>query len=149
MSFYAAVQGQITYPNQERLDQVVTMLTEKEWMDNGKFTDECGGIIREETPSDVDGLTLNIPWACYLNLSRVLDEITKDTTGTLVWTSTDGCFDGGVYKDGVEKCYNLRAWASENMSPDDAQEPDFDNDFDNWIEWQALIVSEFHEEFAP
>jgi len=147
MSTYTTIQGEITYPDKVRLHDVVADLTNSGWMQDEKFIDECGNIVDESTESDIDGLTLRIPYSLYRNLSYHLDEIIKGTTGKLVWTCSDGCFEGGVYTDGKETHYELELWASGNMPEEDSIAPDINEDFDNWSIWVQDVEQSFHEEY--
>ena len=148
MSFYATIQGEITFPTQERLDQAVNELTEDGWMKDGKFIDECGNIFDEQEQPDVQGLTLRIPFGLYRNLSRRIDDLTQGTTGKVVYTSTDGCFEGGVWLDGVFTCYDLKLWARENMEEENSLPPDINDDFSAYCEWMSEVEMAFHEQMA-
>lgn len=149
MSFYATIQGNITYPTKERLQEVIASLTEQGWMKDGRFVDECGEVVGGLVAEDHDGdRSLSIPLGHYRNLARRLDDMTKDTKSRVVWSSTDGCFDGGVITDGVEKTYDLTEWAKENMEDEEDQTPpDMEEDWENYVEWTNAVEQEFHCEF--
>ena len=51
-----------------------------------------------------------------------------------------GCFDGGVFRDGVEECVSLEAWARDN----DMLPPEVDVSDDAYIEWMDEVEQEFH-----
>ena len=151
MSFYATISGEITYPNQEELDKAVKCLTDNGWMKDGKFVDECENDIVDN--SSVYGLTLTIPYAHYRNLSRAIGDsaveglpsITKGTKCLVVWSSTDGCFDGGVIEDDKETCYDLDKWGTENVGE---TQGDWDEHFQERCDWQNDVEVAFHEEFG-
>ncbi|MFA5234791.1 MAG: hypothetical protein WC390_10360 [Sulfurimonas sp.] len=143
MSTYTTIQGEITYPDKSHLRDIVADLTAAGWMKDEKFIDECDNITDETTKSDINGLTLRIPYTLYRNLSYRLDEIVKGTTGKIVWTCSDGCFEGGVYTDGVEKHFDLEEWAKEK---EDSIAPDINEDFENWSIWAQDVEQSFHEE---
>ena len=155
MSFYATIQGRINFPNQERLNMQVANLVERGYMvansgdknkTNYKFVDECDNIVNKQHDSDAEGLTLNIPLSLYRNLTRLLCELTQETTCKFVWTSTDGCFDGGVIKNGTETTYDLIQWAKENMPEEDSDAPDFNQEFESYCDWMQEVEIEFHNE---
>jgi len=170
MSFYATIQGQLTYPDQESFDRVVTGLQNDGWLDQeGYFVDECGNRIcdnEDAVPNiDRDNLAIEIPCCHYRNLSRAdlfLNELSWEdqkagkerpasrVQGTIVGTSTDGCFVGWIIENGVEITYDLEEWAAENLEGDDAVPPieeECDNEddyFQNLVDWQALVEQQFH-----
>lgn len=144
MSFYATIEGEVTFQDKTRLDEVVQSLTEDKWMKDGKFIDECETVVDESTESDIDGLTLRIPLCHYRNLSRRLDWMVQGCKDAhIVWTSTDGCFDGGVYEGDRETCFDLAKWAKETLEPEDQNPPDMEKDFDAYCEWQQMVEQEF------
>jgi len=151
MSFYATIQGQIKYRSQSDLDRVVGSLTEKGWMKDNKFVDEMGYIVNEESSSDVDGLTLNIPLSTYRNLSRQLQGMVAGCESAEVrWSSTDGCFQGGVFEGEKETIYELAQWAKDNLEPENQNPPAQGNgeeeDFEDYCQWMADVELEFHSD---
>lgn len=153
MSFYATIDGEITYRDQAALDAVVKMLTDGGWFRESNFVDETGGVIHEHE-SDIDGLTLNIPWAVHRNLTYAFKQMLAGAVSHhIVWSSTDGCFEGGVLKDGSEPggrsevTYDLVKWAKDNMDEEDADPPSVD-DHENYSEWQVTVQNAFHEEMG-
>lgn len=147
MSFYATIQGTVTYKDNESLMAVVDDLKKNGWLnDNGKFVDENGFVCLEtDTPAFAEK-TLHIPCCHYRNLAGQLDQITKDTTGTIVWSSTDGCFSGGVIEDGVEKTYDLKEWAIKN-GDEEEDIPNQEEEFDAYLNWMDLVEQDFHATF--
>ncbi len=146
MSFYATVQGEIIYSDADRLQGAVISLNDSKYMKGNNFIDECGNVVNENG-SDVDGLTLRIPPCVYHNLSYIVEDLTEDAKGRVVWTSTDGCFAGGVFVDGKETYYDdLEEWAVDNMPEEDAEAPDIYDDTENWLIWAADVEQAFHEE---
>lgn len=142
MSVYSTIQGNITYPNKEALDKVVNMLVEGKWMEDGCFLNELGV---KETENCVNGLELEIPHNLYRNLGGQLNEIIKDSNDYyVVWTSTDGDFQGGILDSEARKesLYDLDVYAKRlSMSKPD------ENDFQKVCEWMQDVERIFHEEF--
>jgi len=147
MSFYATIQGEIIYPKKEQLLEAVEMLTKDGWLKNNRFVDEGGTPISDDEISDVKifppNFTLSIPFACYRNLARVLDVITKDTIGKVIWVSTDGCFEGGTFENGKEVAYDLTEYAKKNGIPPPADEPVTDEDWQRYADWQVEVEEWF------
>jgi len=152
MSFCATIQGDITYPDQEHLDAALEMLgkdVEDGWIKGDKFVDEAGSIVCDNGEPDIDGLTLHIPLGCYRNMFRVLDAITEDTESTVVWTSTDGCFEGGVLTNDKKEYLDLEEWAKENdMKPPVEIDKSSDDDWQEYSDWQTEVEDAFHETFG-
>ena len=44
MSFYATLEGEITYPNKESFDSVVSLLVKGGWVKDNQFVDEMGDV---------------------------------------------------------------------------------------------------------
>lgn len=155
MSFYATLQGQLTYPDQESFDKIVKLLKDNEYLDDmGFFLDECGQRVFDHEPNvDKEHLALEIPYAHHRNLARV-SFFSSGVKGTIVGTSTDGCFDGWVIVDGTETFYDLEEWAKNNLEEEDTIPPnqkDYDDDDDYYqdlFEWQSLVECEFHSDFG-
>lgn len=149
MSFYATVQGDITFPTKEALDKVVQQFTDGGWMKDGNFIDDSGDAVTEGR-SDIEGLTLYVPLATYNKLTWHFNDLTEGASVfRLVWSSTDGCFEGGVLQDGHEEvAYDLKEWAKKNMPEEDEDEPDADYQPDEFCEWMNDVECAFHEEMA-
>jgi hypothetical protein len=118
MSFYATIAGHATFPDDDSFNTAIKKLEEGKWLvregDNIFFVDEMQEKISKEPNFDLTARQMEIPLSHYRNLSRMLDVILPRTTGTVVWTSTDGCFQGGVFNDGVETITNdLEKWWDE------------------------------------
>lgn len=149
MSFYARITGEINYADQSRLDAAVNRLIEDGWLRvaDKKFVDEDDEVGTSE--SDVDGLCLYIPLGLYHNLTRALDDMVKGCASAhVVWTSTDGCFCGGVYEGEKETNYDLDKWAKENLKPEDQMPPDSKTDFDAYCEWMEMVEEEFFSAYG-
>lgn len=148
MSTYFTMQGEITYEQQEDFDAALKVA--EEWTDGkGRFTTEDDEVITEQQeniyPTE---RRIVIPWGLYRNFGRFLDELFKGGKGWAVWTSTDGMFEGGVYEDGKETTYDLEEWAKEHFFDEGESMPDAQEDFDEYVEVQSEIESEFHNEFG-
>jgi len=154
MSFYATISGYLTYDNDEAFYRNVKLLEEGKWInDNGYFIDECDESISQEEDDpdiDIDNRTIRIPYGFYRNLThffctKTFDDklgLLAESKGKIVWTSTDGCFGGGVIVDGEEKVYELEKWNEENNGE---EAPDFEIDFDGYCDWQDEIANNFFE----
>lgn len=151
MSFYATISGTLTYETDEAFDNAVKMLVNGEWIDEeGFFMDETGAMISGDEGDDIDkeNRTIGIPFSFYRGLSGLLctkcfDDkpgLLAGSKGKIVWTSTDGCFSGGVIIDGVEKTYDLEKWNEENGGENP---PDIEQDFDAYCAWQTDIEVDF------
>ena len=148
MSTYCTIGGEISYQNKKDFDAALSVLRVGGWLKENNFIDDSPTFINERSV-DIDHnlRVINIPCSHYRNLGYTLENLVKDGKGVVVWTCTDGCFEGGVITDGHEEAFDLRLWAKENMEGDDAVPPDFDNEFEAYCEWQQLVEQEFFEEF--
>lgn len=157
MSFYATLQGSLTYPDLESFQAMVKELTDGGWLDSeGYILEETEDRVSPEggPNASVESLSIDIPCWHYRNLSRINFFNKAGVRGYIVGTSTDGCFSGWFIEDGVEENYDLTVWASENLEGDDRTEPnraEYDDDDDyqeNLNEWQGLVEREFIEEMT-
>ena len=110
---------------------------------DGFLLEETGGRRSEEPDADLDSLTINFPYNLYRNVGSVIDSIMVGTTGLLIWTCTDGMFQGGVIRDGEETTFDLEKWGKEHTT---TVMPDAATDFDKYVEWQAEIEEAFMAE---
>ena len=155
MSTYFAVQGVVSYKEKADFDNAIKFLEESGYLQNKHIVDECGDEITERDNVDTTHVesSIEIPRFHYRNLGRYLDKIMKNGTGKLIWTSTDGMFEGGVLIDGVETTYDLEEWNAENNGETRPVESDFDGEdkeddyFENLIEWQSNIENNFFDHF--
>jgi hypothetical protein len=102
--------------------------------------------------------TIEIPLHLHRNLARLLDEqqLFRGATGKAVWTSTDGCFSGGVVVDGEESTYDLDEWAKEHVLEPGQTPPDPNTDVEEWLEYAeeewleyaAEVEQAFFQEFG-
>ena len=145
MSFYATIQGQITYQNKEDFDKVVAFLRQNEWVKDDRFIGETENLVSGYKDINEKELTIAIPYGHYRNLARVFNEIFKGGAGKIVATSTDGVFEGYVIIDGKETVYNLNDWAKENI---ETKAPDYEEDFDAYCEWMTDVENAFFEQFG-
>jgi len=144
MSTYLTMEGEFTFPTKEKYDSAVALLQSGRWMDQqGYLLDETGVRKSDEADATPNLLTINFPYGYYRNIGSPIDAFKDGTTGLLVWTCTDGMFQGGVIRDGVEKSFDLEKWAKEHGH---AAAPDAATDFDEYVEWQAEIEEEFMAE---
>lgn len=147
MSFYATIAGEIRYPNRDVFDKVVKLLTEGSWVEGRKFVDECNNVITDYQANALDdirpeALVISIPFFCHRNLARHLEDVMHNATGLIIWSSTDGCFEGGILRDGVEKTFDLTKWAAEQKLD---EPPDPEDTPDEYCEWMNEVEQEFHD----
>jgi len=147
MSFYATIEGQITYQTPQAFDAALALLEKGGWVKDGEFRDEAGAVMRDAEDDgpcvDREHLILTIPCGLHRNLATVLDQLFHGGTGQVIATSTDGVFTGWVFVDGLETAYDLDAWGREHVGP--VPDPD---DFEAHCRWQAEVESRFHEQFG-
>jgi hypothetical protein len=144
MSFYATIQGSICYKNEADYEAAKAILVNGGWLNaDGFILDETDNPINESGVPNVEPHSISIPYSLHRNLTRVLDQLFVGGKGTVVWTSTDGCFSGGVIVDGNETTYDLAQWAKENV---EEPAPNADDDFDDYCEWLAEVEDEFQQE---
>lgn len=147
MSFYATIHGEIAYEKREDFEAAVKILDEGGWIKDGKFIDECGEVISGKDIHE-ESRVINIPYFCHRNLSRVLNELFIGGKGEVIWTSTDGCFDGGVIRNGIEEYHDLRKWAADNNDTLNVESvPEDSEDFDALCDYMQIIEDEFHASF--
>jgi len=151
MSFYAAISGSITYERPEDFNTVCRFLTENGWLEKNGLIDAAGGV-QEETGVDRDKRSLNLGYCVvYRNLARYLAVLFQGGRGTVVWTSTDGCFDGGVVTDGEETLYALERWAEEHLGmtmPGFDESEDEDESNAAWLDAALDVEDAFHKHYA-
>lgn len=145
MSMYCTIGGSITYKNQEDFDNAINLLVNGGWMKDGFMLDELGNHLENTSDVDFSSKAFNIPVFLYYNLGAILGNLFKGGKGEVVWTSTDGRFDGGVIVNGKETLYDLEKWAKENMEQKDSLPPE---NFAELCEWHQLVEREFFEEFT-
>ena len=148
MSFYATITGELSYKKQEDFDNALNVLEDEKWIKDGFFLDETDDFITdpEDDPNiDEENRVIYVPLSNYRNMVRLFipgSKILEGSKGKIVWASTDGCFEGGVIIDGIEKLYSLEQWAkSQNM-----EGPPSIEDFDNYCEWTNEVEEAFFDE---
>jgi hypothetical protein len=142
MSTYCTIEGSIKYKTKESFDTAISTLKNGSWMnDKGYFIAETGEEISKVPDVDFNNLSLTIPCFHYRNLGYVLKSLVKNTQGNIIWTCSDGCFNGGVITNGKEKGYDLRKWAKRHMSGYE-EEPDME-DVENHSIWEQEIENAF------
>ena len=116
MSTYCTIDGTIHYGDQGACDRAIHHLHHKGWLDGKeRFISEYGaGPIVDQSTVDRNAKSIYIPLGCYRNLGAHLNELlVGSNTNYIVWGTTDGAYQGGVIKDGVETLYDLEKWAKE------------------------------------
>jgi hypothetical protein len=85
MSSYITAQGQLFYGNTADLDKVIHLLVEGDWLkkkaEGYVWIDEANREISDTNSVGEGALGLTIPNSVYLNLSKVMDDITADAIG--------------------------------------------------------------------
>lgn len=93
-------------------------------------------------------LSLVFPYGLYRNIGIEVDNMYKGNKGHIVWTTTDGMFQGGVISDGVETVYDLTEWAkteAADTGDDELINPGAE-DFDAFAEWMQYVEQAFFEQ---
>ena len=149
MSTYCTIGGLIHYEKEEDFQAALAILKEGWLDDEGYMLTEDEHRIDEVEPSvDAVERDIFIPLFHYRNLGYVLNDLFKGGKGKVIWTCTDGCFEGGVIVDGKETHYDLEKWAAEgeNMEfEEDRTPPDVEKEFDDYCEWQGEVEQAFFE----
>ena len=120
----------------------------------GFFLDELGNRleIEPEAGPDIDQQerAITIPVFHYKSLAYLLDDILPGSKGVVIWTSTDGCFEAGVYTDGMEKTYKLEDWVkSQEFSAEELDpQPNMETSPEDWFQWAGEVEQLFFEEFS-
>ncbi len=145
MSVYITMQGHIQFSSQADLDAAVKSLTDNGWIKDGRFTDEADEPYNDQPAAD--GLFLTFPYGLYRNIGTEVERLAKGNKGEIVWTCTDGMFQGGTIMDGVETLTDLEKWAKEeaNAGDDDMVNPGA-TDFDAYAEWMQYVENAFMEQ---
>lgn len=151
MSLYSTIQGEVKYTSQKDFQEIVHKLEVQGWTDKeGHFLNEENEQITPTPTIDAEQQTITIPLAVYRNLSKVEffpKKAKGEVEGTIVGTSTDGCFCGWIIKDGEENEVELDQWAAENLQNEDHSLPPESEDFedeDDFIE----NFNEFHAKYS-
>ena len=103
MSFYATIEGELSYEKQEDFDKALETIQDCWINDKNIFIDEVGGEITDHSTIDFDNRVIQIPYYLYRNFAWVLGNIREYANGWYVWTTTDGDFQGGVWHTNEEK----------------------------------------------
>jgi hypothetical protein len=144
MSFYATVEGNLSYEKREDFNRAIEALGG--WINSSDiFIGEADEQVTSNSTIDKKHLTIYIPYFHYRNITRVFDQVIPGSKGWIVWTSTDGCFEAGVIRDSVETTYNLEDWAKDNI---EESKPNQDDEWENWTEWANEVEMAFNEEFG-
>ena len=146
MSFYATIQGSVTYTSEIAFQKVVNKLRElKQVNDEGMFIDDGGDAVspRKGGNCNRETLTITVDYGCYRNLTRCFDFMFEGGEGKFVWTSIDGVFEGGVCDGtGKDTCEDLDEWAKKNgWKAEDIP----DEDTDERCEYQFEVEMAFHD----
>jgi hypothetical protein len=140
MSFYATIQGSISYEKAEHFEAALKVLKDGGWLnDKNKFVDECGNDISDVDDVSVNDRQIDIPCFCHRNLARVLERLFLGGDGKVVWTTTDGDFGAGIVTPEGDEAVDLVKWAKEHdMAP-----PECDPCSDEYTEWMNDVEMEF------
>jgi hypothetical protein len=148
MSQYCTISGEIKYNTDEDFERALNLLKTGGWVNSeNHFVDETEFRISEETTILPEDRIICIPLCHYRNLGYILEKLFQGATGQVIWTSSDGCFAGGIISDGNETHYDLEEWAKDNMPEEDATPPEIE-DVENYCEWQQEIEQAFFEDFS-
>lgn len=145
MSQYCTIGGSIGYERQEDFDNAIHLLEVGGWLKDGFMVDELENRICDTSDVDISRKAFCIPVYHYHNLGGLLQNLFKGGKGEVVWTTTDGDFQGGVIVNGQETLYDLEVWAKENMEEENSLPPD---DIAELDEWQQEVEQEFFEEMS-
>jgi len=144
MGIFATIGGSITFHKSEDVRDVCDSLKTL-----GEVNDDGLWILGKDTGGpralNEELLTIEIPRFCYKNLySSIKDLIKKSPTHLIVWTSSDGIFEGGVFEDGSYVNYCLKNWGEKKgiLLPDD-----LDLDIGKRAQLMEKIEDLFFEEF--
>lgn len=156
MSFFATVGGSLAYEKQEDFDAALKLLVDGGYCNSeGHFLDDMENALSEELDINKEAKEISIPVFHYKSLAYLLDDVVVGATwGTVVWTSTDGCFQAGVYKFNPgtgkveETTYELADWIkTQEFSADELDPmPNQEEDFSAWVEWAGEVEQLFFEE---
>ena len=139
MSFYATMAGKLQYRTKEAYDNAVKVLGP--WIHHKNIMHEDGVVTKDRENLDPVKLTIEIPLCNYRNLFGVIHQAFRGATGKIVWTSTDGVFDGGVVIDGCNRIYcDLEVW---NNAAGGDPAPDYEEDCDDYCAWQDKVEQAF------
>jgi hypothetical protein len=134
MSYYSNIQGEFYFETQEDFEKFKNNKSLKDWMESFEVDEKKREV---KIPSDT-----------YRNLGRYLDALeTSNMKGMVIWTSTDGGFEGGVIIDGESTNFELYDWASENYDRDCPDGDDEDDNYDEVDEWMTEVVDAFVDSY--
>jgi hypothetical protein len=145
MSFYATIQGEITYQKKKDFSRIYKFLKKNKWIKDNRFIGETKNSISGYKDIDEKEKIITIPYGHYRNLARIFNKFFEGGEGRIIATSTDGCFEGYIIINGKETVYNLNDWAKENIEDDP---PDYEEDFDVYCEWMSKVENTFFEQFG-
>ena len=152
MSFYATIQGTIKYKSQDGFNKAYKMLQDGQWINNkNQFVDEDNNKLTQHANVNRTNKTIEIPLGLYRNFAGHLDELIQDSSNMIVWTSMDGCFSGGIIRNGRETEYDLNEWAKDNVlrkgqSPPDPTQDTIKRCVDYMNEIQLLFMENHQHE---
>jgi hypothetical protein len=146
MSLYYTIAGGIQYERQEDFDAAVRLLEDGLWLKDDHFISDTDEQVTEDAPNlDRENWMIQIPMFVYCKLGNVLNDLFRlGGKGRVVWTCTDGFFEGGVIVDGEETVYNLEQWSEENMPESDQP----DTEAEEYCQWQEEVESRFLEKYS-
>ena len=126
MEIFATIGGSIIF---HKVDEVRSACEKLKSLgqisDDGKWILDKGEVTKFDA-FDESLLTIEIPRFCYNNLfSYLKDLLEKSPTHLIVWTTSDGIFEGGVYENGSYVNYCLKNWGEKKgIKLPDEQDPD-------------------------
>ena len=137
MSYYAYMQGAVTYLADETFEKVVTDLHTSGFIDKeGFFLDDCNiRIDRSEKQLDTSTRSISIPFGLYRNLCNFDFFPESEGTGVIAVASLDDLIGWVITKNGECKRTDLSNWMLEEMPEDPAELNDLKFDLVlHWIE---------------
>ena len=145
MGIFATIGGSIVFHDFDDVKWVFEKLKAL-----GEVTEDGMWVLDKEEGSGLKAfseslLTIEIPLFCYKNLHSSLRElIEKSPTHLIVWTSSDGIFEGGVFEDGNYVNYCLKNWgAKKGIKLPDEQDPDIGKRAKMMKKIEELFFQEF------
>lgn len=147
MSTYCTICGQLEYEDEDAFNLAAGVLQRGFWTDaEGWFVGEDGERIGNCPSVEPSTLTITIPCSLYRNLGGVLDQLLFGSKHDIVWTCSDGCFEGGHIVDGKEVHFDFSE--SVDFLPideEDREAPDLELEPDEYWDWQQMIEQAFFQ----
>lgn len=136
MSTYATMSGELQYASEDAFKVVANQLRAGGWANERDwFVDETGEEFDDGPHLVPELLSITIPWGVHRNLCRVEFFAPQGTTGQIIGTCTDGCFEGWIENEFGSKTYDLAEFYEEDEWPDE--------DTDEYLEAQGDAENSF------